>query len=1380
MISIYPENLIQKILDQLDPLDVLEFIDWHPESFQISKDKVRAYCPIHKETKFRTLILDRKDNHYQCTRLSCPGSEGGDVIQLYALSEKIAYDDAVKQLIDEFDIPIQLAEEPEEIYRMLVEAENRLQLARVDEPNRLALISEASSRLETIFDRDSENLRALRAKILLLELTEDYYNFEDWAIRLSRAEQDAKNFDNAEKLMTDALERAEENLNYRMRLGEILKAQNKTDEALEQFMVLADYAEAAEEYQTAIEAYRQVDQLEDAGIDVTPMIAQLLVLVDNNQEAARELVRQADKARLDGNLDESLKILEEALEIDPQSEEAVLSLIRTQAEKGISREEFMNAFRHVDKLMEAGLWDRVLETLQVMTEIYPDDTNIVEREIVTHEQLGNRQEAREARLHVLEIYRKEEDLDASKMMLDDILLDDPENIGALKQAAELALELDDRETSITRFRQLENIYEKARDYDEAISIYRRMVEIAPDSARISSQFVSLLLKLERKKQAIEVISKTIENLKEEENILGVRQVVEHGLEVAPERPEFLIEYGEALEALGESVKASLQIVKGCRNLIERDRFDDAIEQLESLLKRDPNNANACAALALAYEQTGQEEKATEQKQTLSVLYFKQGDYHECSEVLSDLCESGHARIADLERYVHVTRVLKDQENREKSLMMLAKQHEKEENYIEANNVIEELIQENESHTEALMLHLRLLKMSGETAKWIEESWSLSIDFQMQDNRDGEVQILQDILQEKPHDLQVIERLIQIFANEGNQEGLEETLSKYLQIAKEEKQYPRASEFLQAFSQIHDRISSFKESLVEIYEEADKIEESITEIKTLIQLYEEQNKVDETISKYEQLIELCPYEDRYYNRLAEIYFDLDKPEEGTETLISIARKYAEKNDIAKAEDIFEQIFEKDPENLKAYLGLAEVYESLDGYQFEATQNLREAALLQVRMGNFEDAEKLLNRALKIIPDNPPIQREIVNLYLDVENNNEQKALEELKKLIQIYHRTGQDEKAFSAWNELITMHPEDEKVRRDLVKEYLDKGRDRDAIETLISLGHVYRSQKKYDKALKICKECEKIDSSDVASKSFKAQLYQDQNKPDKALEVWHEIAPTIQNYSNITQSKNPRTAIYSDENGRYASSGLKVMREYNFDQFIVGESNRFATATAKAVAKAPGQTPHNPLFLHSDVGMGKTHILHAITNTLFEKKEKLNVVYTNAEEFTSELIDAIQENRLNDFRQQYKSCDAILLDDIHFLAGKQAAQEEFFHLFNALYQAKKQIVITSDRPPREISHLEKRLKSRFGSGVIIEIGPPQFETREAILRSETKKYPKLTFPDEIIREIAETVTSNIRELKAALQQLVNRHELGEEPLNSETLSSVLSYYQTAP
>jgi chromosomal replication initiator protein len=230
-------------------------------------------------------------------------------------------------------------------------------------------------------------------------------------------------------------------------------------------------------------------------------------------------------------------------------------------------------------------------------------------------------------------------------------------------------------------------------------------------------------------------------------------------------------------------------------------------------------------------------------------------------------------------------------------------------------------------------------------------------------------------------------------------------------------------------------------------------------------------------------------------------------------------------------------------------------------------------------------------------------------------------------------------------------------------------------------------------------------------------------------------------------------------------------QRYTFAEFVIGDSNRFAQAASQAVAEAPARA-YNPLFLYGGVGLGKTHLMHAIGHRVLSEDPNANVVYVSSEKFTNEFIISIKNNQTVEFRNKYRHVDVLLIDDIQFLEGKEQTQEEFFHTFNSLHEAQRQLVISSDRPPKEIQTLESRLRSRFEWGLLTDIQPPDLETREAILRKKAES-EKIPVPNDVTSFIAKVIPSNIRELEGALIRVVAYASLTKSPISAELASEVL-------
>ena len=265
------------------------------------------------------------------------------------------------------------------------------------------------------------------------------------------------------------------------------------------------------------------------------------------------------------------------------------------------------------------------------------------------------------------------------------------------------------------------------------------------------------------------------------------------------------------------------------------------------------------------------------------------------------------------------------------------------------------------------------------------------------------------------------------------------------------------------------------------------------------------------------------------------------------------------------------------------------------------------------------------------------------------------------------------------------------------------------------------------------------------------------------------IIPQNQNESENDVALPPKKVKRDEDHGDFPQGILN--QKYTFDTFVIGSGNRFAHAASLAVAEAPAKA-YNPLFIYGGVGLGKTHLMHAIGHYVLDHNPAAKVVYLSSEKFTNEFINSIRDNKAENFRNKYRNVDILLIDDIQFLAGKESTQEEFFHTFNALHEESKQIIISSDRPPREIPTLEDRLRSRFEWGLITDITPPDLETRIAILRKKAKA-EGLDIPNEVMLYIANQIDSNIRELEGALIRVVAYSSLINKDINADLAAEAL-------
>lgn len=275
-----------------------------------------------------------------------------------------------------------------------------------------------------------------------------------------------------------------------------------------------------------------------------------------------------------------------------------------------------------------------------------------------------------------------------------------------------------------------------------------------------------------------------------------------------------------------------------------------------------------------------------------------------------------------------------------------------------------------------------------------------------------------------------------------------------------------------------------------------------------------------------------------------------------------------------------------------------------------------------------------------------------------------------------------------------------------------------------------------------------------------------------------QCTPYIEEAMNAVANQKVRVLILDDKGLLEYQSRNKlkdnldaISKEFTFDNFVVGPSNQFAHGSAWAVATKPASS-YNPLLIYGESGLGKTHLLYSIANVIKQEHPDFHIVYSKGDQFTSELIAALKEGRVVEFRNKYRNADLFLMDDIQFIAGKDSTQEEFFHTFNTLYEGKKQIVLTSDRPPEEMSRLEDRIKTRLQWGLLADIKPPDYETRVAIIQNKADSMG-LKLPDDVIAYVAENITSNVRQLEGTVNKIMAYRDMTDLSLNVTNVSRAI-------
>jgi chromosomal replication initiation ATPase DnaA/DNA-binding SARP family transcriptional activator len=1365
MNSIYSKSTIRRILSEVDALDVLELIDFHPETISRDGGRLRAACPIHRDAMFRTLVVENSAKSYRCSKSDCPGHEGGDLVDLLARARKIGYDDALKVLIEEFMIEVDLPEDSQALDEAMSEVRTQMDLMRANPENALIHGESARIRLEEILATHGDDLEPLRLRVELAREQRDERALKRWLPNLAAAEDEDGERVKFEALVREYLDLEPNNLPFRRRLAIRLIDANREDEAVEQLMMLADVAEMAGELGTALEAYRLIAGLGDTGIDPTPMIDNLLLALGNREEAAREMLARAEQQIARRQYSQAMALLETAMEANPSSPVAAQRFIELVDQFALSPAQLQRALAMVDRMMNARWWEEARDGLVAIAEQYPEDTGVLARLARAHEGTGALEMAQEIRNRLIETYRRTEDFRAAREVLDAILEASPRDKEALRQYGEIAAEEVDFDAAIIHFRSLGQILEEEGDFEEAEKVYRQMMVWRGGDARTCASLVQLLQQNGRGEEVIALLEEAIGAARAVDRDADIANLVQLALSVDSTHPAFLMESARILEQGGDETRGREQRVKACRFLIREKKFAEAERHAKRMLEERPGNVEAIEVLAEALVAQGRGAEARQLLTDSVGTLQARGQLAGAKRILEKLIDDEAPDPEILARYTEVCAAIGEPDAltraRQRFMAVLKQKRRLEEAVVQAEALVE--LQPYDVGASRELLELYRLTASWD--KWEPAAMRLAGVLRAAGDTKGEAKVLREILKQQPQHVAAREALLEVLVEIGSEAELISAVDDYRTVCERLTRNEDAVVFLTGLVDRAPGNTALRQRLIDLFGTSDRAEDQAEQIGKLLETLEARGAVDEMIPLYKSLVQIRPSDLEARRRLADLLVRAERMGDAREVLLAIGRESLANDEADDAVGALESLLDRLPEDEEGLQLLARAEIARDN-AVAGAKALRTLANIRIARGDLGTALVTFADAVNADPNNAELRRDAANACrAEGTPWGATEALAHLDWLADYWLARGDENGAFEAAREAIELDPDNEARRRRLITQLIQAARSTQAQEELADLAEWHRALGDIDRALAVLDESVALDKDHVRTRSIRAELLEEVGDEKGALAEWRALAPLL------------REAEPAPPQGRTLATGLQVLPEYTFDQFVVSEHNRFAHATAVAVAKAPGQTPHNPLFLHADVGLGKTHILHAIANHVFREFPHMQVLYTNAEDFTTELVEAISSNTIAAFRQKHKGADLLLIDDIQFLAGNESAQNEFFHVFNTLYQAKKQIVISSDRPPRALEHLEKRLKSRFGAGVIVDIQHPDIETRLAILMREARERQLPEIGEETLRVLAQSFEQNIRELKGAFNQLLLRHDVGGEPLDPATARKVVENYE---
>ncbi|MEN6625271.1 MAG: DnaA/Hda family protein [Candidatus Sumerlaeia bacterium] len=1355
--AIFPQTLVDEVRQALDGGAILRRIGYRPEMIQETGDSIKSFCPIHKETIFRTLLIDKRAGRYRCSNYNCEGAVGGDLIDLYARSRGLGYEQALLELASQAGVEINPSLVEDHVGHALEVARNYIEMG---------VLTEAEEQFDQILSFKPDCIQALEGLVRIYAQTGRTEELSTARLGLARARAAAGHAPAAIELLKDHLKGSPGDHDARRFLIECLREAGQAEESAAESVRLAGDLSAAGEIDGALEIYRDARGMNGSG-DFSMNVIELLARAGRKEEAVAECLAVADDMQSRIDPERAVKALRAAFEIDPTREDLVIRQAEIIAMHKLDGPPLDDALGRIETLLAARSHGPASQALDALIGAFPDDPKLISMRADLEEARGSDERAADLRLACIDAMQARRDYDGALAVLEKALKFRRDDVALLSRKANLMRETGNKAGAIKVYLSIIELFRNADELEHAAAVYQTIIDLDPNRIEHREHQLELYLQLGMEPLIVQkalALAEAWIHRGQGQRAVGL---IARALDAVPMSPQLLERHGEILEQEGRRGEAAEQFFAVGRAYIEQQEPDRARQALEHALRCVPEHLEAREALAdllvtqemtlqamgiygdlaefhlrdknpenviriaqkilrlqpdhmptllmlvKAYGQAGQTEKQLAAQMRLARLYTQGQSYTRATEVLEEILTGQEDCSPALEQLIQIAETQRQPTQTVAYLWRLSQLHARAGRREEEQAAIEQVLAKDPFHVPAWFRHLELLTLWA-TPRALESAINRFIDmFGAERRTDEAIRVLNDLCRDASTKPEIFGGLARLYKMSGDEDGLRTVLRAQAEMLGKLLRDDDALAAWDRLSAIQPDDLSILRTRIEIMMRNSMVGEVAVEYRRLASALIERGRFEEAEVALLEVLSLKPRDTDARDDLITIFIKTGDHERAIDQIDDAAAKLLEEGRPAEAITLYQRIFE-------FAAGRAETY--------------RRIIAIRQRMGDLPGA---------------------IDTY---------------GQLLDVLEQGGEGALFEQAALEAIALAPETLALRRRLADFYAAQGRRAEAESVLLALAVRQIEREQLDDAESSLARLLELNPDSVPARAHHAELMARRGRADDALAEFRRLAGAIQN--------NPAAlAGASDPMRPFRSSnyeGLRLIPEYTFENFVVGARNNFAHATAMAVARAPARN-YNPLFLYSDVGLGKTHLCHAIAHYLVDRHPELKIYYIAAEEFVGELIDAIQANAMTALHNRFKLTDVLILDDVQVLSGKERAQEEFFHIFNTLFQAGKQIVLTSDRPPKDIAHLERRLRSRFGAGIIVDIQSPDLETRAAILRYELRARGKEgAVSDEIILFIAEHIESNVRELKGVLNQVLARQEFSGEPIDIPSTREILA------
>lgn len=1366
--SFYSIATIDEVNIQLDILRLMEAIGYRFDKYHDGAKQGKGFCPIHREGIFRNLVIDKEERTFKCQYQQCPGSQGGTLVSLFAQARGIDIDSAVRFIVRDQSLNVELPVNQQYIKSHLQKAERNMESRLIEAAEVLYL---------EILEGDPHCADARLGLMKIAEARGDEATRRREMVEGCRLKIAAGEAADVADLIREWAETDVDSPEARLACAELLFTEGDAEGAVMEYMGAGDACEGRAELDAALTAYQRADTISREQnidiIDVTPHIVRVLLSQNRLKDAVHVLTDIADRAEENDAPDQAIEAMVMAIDVDPDNpttRRRFLDLSSRVAPSSVISEYVIQSALYLrDHHREH---DYAITALENFVAIAPDDEDALLALVNEYNNNGRAEAAFDLEARLARLYFDAGRQGDARDIIERVLTWHPQHIPTLETLLYIqimeGLEEDSRETQRRLIRSMLD----AKRFDDAMNA----VEMYLGQAAPSDEDA-----IDLRASALEGIAlQTQDNVTREQAVAALVDLGDRFMEHTTSRRAIgylqrAIDLQEApdSELLFKLARAHLRnkdisqvrdtVIMACEHLASRDRLDEAILEAERYSNLIPGDTDLVRYLVELYLRFDDRPAAVARMRRLAQELEQAGRTVEAEEIAEQANDLEPQSLETLSRQLAGYRESNRTDKIQQCLLKIAGIHEHDADWPLAAGTLEEYLKLNPDDASAVLRLINSYDKQDDAT--LVRQWRLNLAriYRSAEDTDREVRVLRDILTTHPGDDETLTMLSDAEFRRGDMAAGVTVTRRLAQIYRETDQPEQARRALmRAIEHVPENLD-INRDVYELHRHENQPNQALTYGRKLINLLRISGRIPDAAAIYEQLIELDESDLKLKQEQLAFLEEAGRNHDVIEKRLVLATLYKNQERYKEAEAMLNAILKADARHVDARLQLADLSLHLGETAKAEYQWLHVASVLNLE-GQADQAIAILEKLLLNNPVHAEARKQLSLIYRAQGRMDD--AVSQLLELAQAFRQQDMEVEALAAEREAAEMAPGNAEITRRFVDNLKAAGRIDQAVEVLEQWATHHTANEEFGPALDLLNEGLDLLPGRLSARKMRSELYIKTGKTEEAMQELRTIADLA-----VTGQVNGATAPAArQDSARYP---LQIVPEYVFENFVVGTNNDFAYATAMAIARSPARA-YNPLFLYANVGLGKTHLCNAIANYLLQHEPRAHIIYTNCEDFTDELIEAIQNNAVPQFRNRYRNLDLLIVDDVQFLTGKERAQEEFFHIFNNLFQARRQIVITSDRPPAEIAHLENRLRSRFGAGVIVDIASPDIETRLAILNREVQD-SKTDLDPWVVPLLAERVDSNIRDLKGALNQVLAMRDLRKVALTEAGVNKMLDH-----